>query len=135
MLEGQVAVITGGTRGIGRAIAEAYLARGASIVVNGRSPEKGERALAEMRAGERAVFAAGDVTCQADVEAVVQRAQQDGLRVAALHRDGLGDAVDLRLGARDKAHFCAVFRQRGRRRPAYAPASACDQRPSPVKAK
>ena len=37
-LDGQTAVITGGTRGLGRAIAEAYLAEGASVVVAARNP-------------------------------------------------------------------------------------------------
>ena len=74
MLEGQVAVITGGTRGIGRAIAEAFLGKGASVVVNGRSPDKGAGAIAEMDAGDRAHFVAGDVTQQQDVENVVAAA-------------------------------------------------------------
>ncbi len=72
-LAGRVAAITGGTRGIGRAIAEAFLAEGARVVVNGRSPEKGARCLAEMGAGERAHFVAGDVRVQADVERVVDQ--------------------------------------------------------------
>ena len=73
-LAGRVALITGGTRGIGRGIAEAFLAEGASLVVNGRSPEKGARCLAELRAGERAHFVAGDVRVQRDVERVVDDA-------------------------------------------------------------
>ena len=40
-LEGKVAAITGGTRGIGRAIAEAFVREGAKVVINGRSEEKG----------------------------------------------------------------------------------------------
>jgi 3-hydroxybutyrate dehydrogenase len=64
-LDGQVACITGGTRGIGRAIAEAFLREGASVVVNGRSAEKGATAVAEinsaMEAGDRVHFIAGDV--------------------------------------------------------------------------
>ena len=73
-LNGKVAVITGGTRGIGRGIAEAFLGEGAKVVVNGRSREKGARALAEMNAGGRAHFIAGDVREQQDVEAVVDGA-------------------------------------------------------------
>ncbi len=73
-LQGQVAVITGGTRGIGRGIAEAFLAAGASVVVNGRNEEKGAKAVAEMAAGERALFVAGNVQIREDVERVVHRA-------------------------------------------------------------
>ena len=73
-LDGRTAAITGGTRGIGRGIAEAFLAEGANVVVNGRSPEKGAQALKEMGAGERALFVAGDVRVQRQAEAVVDAA-------------------------------------------------------------
>ena len=71
-LEGKVAVITGSTRSIGRAIAEAYLAEGAKVVVSGRSEEKGAVALEEMNAGENATFIACDASSQSDVEGLIE---------------------------------------------------------------
>jgi 3-hydroxybutyrate dehydrogenase len=71
LLEGRIAAITGGTRGIGRGIAEAFLAEGASVVLNGRNAEKGAQALAELAVGERAHFIAGDVLNRDDVDALV----------------------------------------------------------------
>lgn len=70
-LEGQVAAITGGTRGIGRAIAEAIVAEGGKVAVNGRSPDKGAQALEEMAAGDQAIFVQGDVQQQESVNRLV----------------------------------------------------------------
>lgn len=70
-LDGKVACITGGTRSIGRAMADAFIAEGASVVVNGRDPEKGERCIAEMNAPNRAVFYAGDAAKQSVVEGLI----------------------------------------------------------------
>lgn len=73
-LEGRVAAITGSTRSIGRAIAEAFLAEGARVVINGRSEEKGAAALAEIGGGDDVIFHQGSATDQAAVEGLVATA-------------------------------------------------------------
>ena len=72
VLEGRVACITGGTRGIGRAIAEAFVREGANVVITGRDGEKGKRALDEIGAGDACHFVRGDVTQKADCESAVR---------------------------------------------------------------
>jgi NAD(P)-dependent dehydrogenase (short-subunit alcohol dehydrogenase family) len=70
-LEGKVAAITGGTRSIGRAIADAFVAEGATVVINGRDEAKGQKALDEIGAPGRTAFFAGDAAKQATVEGMV----------------------------------------------------------------
>lgn len=72
-LEGKVAAVTGGTRGIGRGIAEAFLSEGARVVINGRSEEKGRQALEEMKGGDNVRFVAGDVMVQEQVESFIDK--------------------------------------------------------------
>ncbi len=70
-LDGKIACITGGTRSIGRAMAEAFLAEGATVVVNGRDEAKGQECLTEMNVGDRAAFYAGDASKQSAVEGLI----------------------------------------------------------------
>src|SRR5260370_9302371 len=71
-LDGKVAVVTGGTRGIGRAIAETYLDHGARVVINGRSEVKGEQALKEINRPGNVAFKAGDAGSKDDMEALIE---------------------------------------------------------------
>jgi 3-hydroxybutyrate dehydrogenase len=70
-LDGKVACVTGGTRSIGRAMADAMHAEGAKVVVNGRDQAKGEKCLEEMGGGDDVAFFAGDASKQATVEGLV----------------------------------------------------------------
>jgi NAD(P)-dependent dehydrogenase (short-subunit alcohol dehydrogenase family) len=77
-LRNRVAVITGGTRGIGRGIAEAFVAEGAAVVLSGKSEDKGRQALREMGGGgDRVTFHRCDVRVQTDVEDLIDRAKAD----------------------------------------------------------
>ena len=71
LLQDKVAVITGGTAGLGRGIAEAFLREGAKVVLNGRRADKGEKVVAELGAGDRAVFRQGDVLKKEDIESLI----------------------------------------------------------------
>jgi NAD(P)-dependent dehydrogenase (short-subunit alcohol dehydrogenase family) len=72
LMAGKVALVSGSTRGIGRSIAEHLAAQGASVVVTGRTVEKGEKVVARIReAGGTAEFLRLDVTDEDNVHQVV----------------------------------------------------------------
>ncbi|MFF0190957.1 SDR family NAD(P)-dependent oxidoreductase [Streptomyces sp. NPDC005244] len=71
---GQVALVTGGARNIGLAIAVRLAEEGAAIAVNGPDAQEAEAAAAALRdAGARAIACPGDVSDPAQVDAVVAR--------------------------------------------------------------
>jgi NAD(P)-dependent dehydrogenase (short-subunit alcohol dehydrogenase family) len=70
----KVAVVTGGTRGIGLAIANALLQNGAKAVVNGRTATPEAEALIGKHGKSRVAFEAGDVSLPEQVTALIDQA-------------------------------------------------------------
>lgn len=81
-LEGKVALITGGSTGIGRATARAFAARGMRLVLASRRPERLERTVAEIgAAGGRAIGVPTDIACLEQVEHLADAAYANFGRV------------------------------------------------------
>jgi NAD(P)-dependent dehydrogenase (short-subunit alcohol dehydrogenase family) len=75
ILQDKVALVTGGTSGIGRATAIAYAQQQAKVVVVGRRMDAGEETVRLSKEADReAVFVQADVTKETDVKAMVDKA-------------------------------------------------------------
>lgn len=103
--EGRVAVVTGGTRGIGRAICERLAAEGAKVVVNYRaSAEEAEEVVAAIKAkGGEAMAVQGDVSDAAQAEALIQKAIESYGKVDILVNNAgtTRDALLMRMSEED----------------------------------
>ena len=104
-LEGKVALVTGGSRGIGRASAVALAERGASVAVNYREDKEGATETARFvgDAGGVALVVRGDVADAGDVEAMFDEAES-GLGPVAILVANAGttrDRVMLRMREED----------------------------------
>ena len=73
IFEGKVALVTGGTSGIGKSTAIAFARTGAKVVLSGRREKEGAQVVAEIKKlGGEAAFVRADVANEADVKAMVK---------------------------------------------------------------
>jgi NAD(P)-dependent dehydrogenase (short-subunit alcohol dehydrogenase family) len=72
-LQGKTALVTGGTSGIGRAVAERLAGQGAEVIVSGRDQDRGAEVVAAIEsAGGKARFVAADLASFADVKRLAE---------------------------------------------------------------
>ena len=83
-LHGKVAVVTGASRGIGKAIAQALLDEGCAVAICSRNADKLAAAVAELSARGRVIGVATDVTDDNAVQAFVARAHKEFGRIDIL---------------------------------------------------
>jgi 3-oxoacyl-[acyl-carrier protein] reductase len=118
-LKGKVAVVTGASKGIGAAIAQALAAEGASVVVNYASSKAGADKVvsAITAAGGKAVAVAGDVSKAADAQGLIEAAIKNYGRLDILvNNSGVYEFAPLEAVTEEQFHrafninvLCAIL--------------------------
>ncbi|RYH12304.1 SDR family oxidoreductase [Tropicimonas sp. IMCC6043] len=84
-LSGKTALVTGSSRGLGRAMAEGMAAAGARVILNGVNEERLQEAVEEMKAeGHDVIGAAFDVADEAAIVAAFEKLDAEGIAVDIL---------------------------------------------------
>ena len=105
-LEGKVALVTGGSSGLGLATAERFAAEGARVFVTGRRKEEVDNAA--RRIGHGAVGVQGDISNLADLDRLYDVIRQQAGRLDVLFANA-GGGEFLPLGQITEAHFDKYF--------------------------
>jgi glucose 1-dehydrogenase len=124
-LQGKVALVTGGSRGIGRGIVERFAREGADVVINyTHRAEAAQEALAAVRAaGRDGLVVQADVGRVADVRLLVaESAAHFGRLDVLVNNAGIEKNAD--FWAVTEADYDAVLNVNSRTSPATAPARA-----------
>ncbi|MHC8322478.1 SDR family NAD(P)-dependent oxidoreductase [Pseudomonas sp. GB2N2] len=105
-LAGKVALVTGGTTGIGLASAQEFASQGATVFITGRRQAELDAAVALI--GERAIGIRGDVSSLADLDFVFSEiAAKAGHLDVVFANAGGGDMLP--LGSITEEHFDRIF--------------------------
>ncbi|MFH5830790.1 SDR family NAD(P)-dependent oxidoreductase [Halalkalibaculum sp. DA3122] len=116
-LDGKTAIVTGATRGMGRAVAELFTAEGARVVMNGRDTQQGREVVTKITSrGGEAIFIPGDVSSRDLNKQLVERAVSEfgglDLLVPNAGMLGLGSITEVTTETWDKTldtNLNAVF--------------------------
>jgi NAD(P)-dependent dehydrogenase (short-subunit alcohol dehydrogenase family) len=95
ILENKVALVTGGTSGIGKATAIALGVAGAKVVFSGRREEEGENIANSIRqSGAECFFVRSDVSSESDIKALIQKTvKQYGRLDCAFNNAGIESPI------------------------------------------
>ncbi|MGH7899196.1 MAG: SDR family NAD(P)-dependent oxidoreductase [Candidatus Binatia bacterium] len=97
-LDGKIAIVTGGARGIGRGVCRRFAREGASVVAADVAEDEGRRVADDLQGlGGRGLFLRTDVTRKEDVERMVAATRERFGRVDVLVNDAIALSPHVRL--------------------------------------
>jgi NAD(P)-dependent dehydrogenase (short-subunit alcohol dehydrogenase family) len=105
-LAGKIAVVTGGTSGIGLATAERLIKEGAFVFITGRRQAELDRAIAEL--GENSFGVRGDVSNLEDLDRLYETVREQKGKIDILFANA-GGGEFARLGEISEEHFDTIF--------------------------
>jgi NAD(P)-dependent dehydrogenase (short-subunit alcohol dehydrogenase family) len=105
-LDGKVALVTGGTSGIGLATAKLFVAEGAHVYVTGRRQERVDEAVKEI--GKSSTGVQGDVAKMADLDRLFKQIEQENGKLDIVFANA-GAAEYAPFGQVDEAQFDRLF--------------------------